>query len=546
MNVAKRLSEQALKNPNQLAIVSPSGSHRQKTNRSYVSISMSDLDRRSSAIAVGLQSMGIGPGKRIGLLVRFGEDFITLVFAMLKTGATMILIDPGMGRKNIIQCLAATNPDGFIAIPMAHAIVRMLSSRFPNAKLNVLSGRWLPGLPSVTLSQLEKSSPQDYRDPIHDWEAESAIIFTTGSTGPPKGVLYTHKTFHSQIDLIASRYEIASGGVDLSCFPLFGLFNAVMGTTTILPDMDPTRPADVDPPRLLDAIEQWQIGQSFGSPALWTRMGNYCQQTGRSMPTLKRVLSAGAPVPPRVLQSIRSVMHPDGKMYTPYGATEALPIASIESRDVLGETAAKTANGAGTCVGSRFPSMEWRVIRITDSPMQQIGETESLPKGEIGELVVSGPVVSTRYVTRVDQNAIHKLSDGERVWHRMGDVGYLDSQDRFWFCGRKSHRVTTAHGTLHTEQVEAIVNSHPTIYRSALVGTGQAPNQKPLVILEPWQKSATPKQLEKEIADKLKNYALTKNIANTVVYPKKLPTDIRHNSKIFREQLTRWANERHE
>jgi acyl-CoA synthetase (AMP-forming)/AMP-acid ligase II len=542
MNVAKRLSEQALKNPDQSAIVSPSGSHRQKTNRSYVSISMADLDRRSSAIAVGLQSMGIGPGKRIGLLVRFGEDFITLVFAMLKTGATMILIDPGMGRKNIIQCLAATNPDGF----MAHAIVRMLSSRFPNAKLNVLSGRWLPGLPSVTLSQLERSSPNDYRDPIHDWEAESAIIFTTGSTGPPKGVLYTHKTFHSQIDLIASRYEIASGGVDLSCFPLFGLFNAVMGTTTILPDMDPTRPADVDPPRLLDAIEQWQIGQSFGSPALWTRMGNYCQQTGRSMPTLKRVLSAGAPVPPRVLQSIRSVMHPDGKMYTPYGATEALPIASIESRDVLGETAAKTANGAGTCVGSRFPSMEWRVIRITDSPMQQIGETESLPKGEIGELVVSGPVVSTRYVTRVDQNAIHKLSDGDRVWHRMGDVGYLDSQDRFWFCGRKSHRVTTAHGTLHTEQVEAIVNSHPTIYRSALVGTGQAPNQKPLVILEPWQKSATPKQLEKEIADKLKSYALTKNIANTVVYPKKLPTDIRHNSKIFREQLTRWANDRHE
>jgi acyl-coenzyme A synthetase/AMP-(fatty) acid ligase len=190
--------------------------------------------------------------------------------------------------------------------------------------------------------------------------------------------------------------------------------------------------------------------------------------------------------------------------------------------------------------------MEWRVIRITDSPMQQIGETESLPKGEIGELVVSGPVVSTKYVTRVDQNAIHKLSDGDRVWHRMGDVGYLDSQDRFWFCGRKSHRVTTAHGTLHTEQVEAIVNSHPAIYRSALVGTGQAPNQKPLVILEPWQKSATPKQLEKEIADKLKSYALTKNIANTVVYPKKLPTDIRHNSKIFREQLTRWANDRHE
>lgn len=544
MNVAERLTLQALSNPAALAIASPTGSHRQGTQRSYHTLTMADLDRRSSSIAVGLQEMGIGPGKRIAMLVRFGEDFISLVFALLKTGATMILIDPGMGRRNLIRCLEATNPDGFVAIPAAYAVTRVLRNRFPKAKLNVVAGKWIPGSRTPTLSRIEKASPSHYRNPIEDASAESAIIFTTGSTGPPKGVLYTHQTFLSQIDLIAEKYGIPSGGTDLSCFPLFGLFNAVMGTTTILPDMDPTRPADVDPPRLLDAIEQWDINQSFGSPALWTRMGNYCRANDRSMKSLRRVLSAGAPVPPRVLQSIRDVIHPEGVMYTPYGATEALPIASIESREVLEETAALTSVGRGTCVGSRFPQIQWKVVRIQDGPMTRIEEAEELPRGEIGELVVTGPVISQQYVTRTEQNALHKLSDGERVWHRMGDVGYLDERDRFWFCGRKAHRVVTSTETLFTEPVEAIANTHPEIYRSALVGRGERPNQRPLLILEPWSKDCDESLVQRGVQDILRANPVTSAVDDVVIYPKKLPTDIRHNSKIFREQLTDWANRR--
>jgi acyl-CoA synthetase (AMP-forming)/AMP-acid ligase II len=546
MNIADRLTQQAAVRPDALAIASPVGSWKQRTNRRYSTLSLADLDRRSTSIAAGLQGMGIGPGKRIALLVRFGEDFITLVFALLKAGATMVLVDPGMGKKNLIRCLEATEPDGFIAIPMAHAIVRMLQSRFPKAKHNVLVGRWFPGLPSVTLSRLEGISPSAYRNPIEDVHAESAVIFTTGSTGPPKGVLYTHQTFHAQVDLVAERFGIVPGGRDLSCFPLFGLFNAVMGTATILPDMDPTRPADVDPPRLLDAIEQWNINQSFGSPALWTRMGNYCQASGRTMKPLQLVLSAGAPVPPRVLQSIRNGIDPNGRVFTPYGATEALPIASIESREVLDETAAKTAAGRGTCVGSRFPTIEWKVIRIRDDALHRIDETEELRRGEIGELMVSGPIVSQRYVTRMDQNPLHKVFDGERVWHRMGDVGYLDEQERFWFCGRKAHRVVTRDQVLFTEPIEAIANGHPEIYRSALVGVGPAPNQVPWVILEPWNRSSHPDCLVDEVTERLKGSEVSHSVEKVVVYPTKLPTDIRHNSKIFREQLAVWAQRRSE
>lgn len=546
MNVASRLKGQATANPNQIAIASTLDRYRAGRRRSYRTVSLRDLDARSSVIAAGLQSMGIGPGKRIALLVRFGEDFITLVFALLKAGATMVLVDPGMGRKNLIKCLEATQPDGFVAIPIAHAIVKTLSSRFPKAHLNVMVGPRLPFLPSMTLSKLEASREADYRDPISDWTAESAIIFTTGSTGPPKGVLYSHKTFLSQIELISTHYGIQPGGFDLSCFPLFGLFNAVMGTTTIMPDMDPTRPADVDPPRLLDAIDHWQINQSFGSPALWNRLGRYCEQTGRTVKSLTRVLSAGAPVPPNVMQRMRNAIHPDALFYTPYGATEALPIASIESRTVLGETAAVTRQGGGTCVGNRFPSIEWKVIKISDSPLSRLEETESVGTGEIGELVVTGPVISERYVTRAEQNALHKLDDRGRVWHRMGDVGYLDSQDRFWFCGRKSHRVQTKSGTLFTEPIEGIANTHPKIYRSALVGTGTAPLQNPLLILEPTVKesSARVQQLVQEVRSILASHSVSQSVENVVVYPTKLPTDIRHNSKIFREKLTDWANQK--
>ncbi|MEQ1824946.1 MAG: fatty acid CoA ligase family protein [Pirellula sp.] len=550
-NVGSRLSVQTAEAPDRIAIATPLGSHRQGTNRPYQTITMRELDVRSSAIAAGLQEMGVGPGKRIGLLVRFGEDFITLVFAVLKSGATLVLIDPGMGRRNLIQCLAESQPDGFIAIPVAHAILKCFGSKFPNAKLNVTVGKKWIGMPSPTLSQLENCSPSSLRLNLATPSDPAAIIFTTGSTGPPKGVLYTHRTFNSQIDQIADQYRIAPGGKDLSCFPLFGLFNAVMGTTTILPDMNPIRPADVEPGRLLDAVDQWQINQSFGSPALWTRVGGYCQENGRRVPSLRLVLSAGAPVPSRVLEQMRSAMHPEGCMYTPYGATEALPIASIESRTVLGETSLRTRQGYGTCVGNRFSGIQWCVIGISDTPIQNICDTKPLAHGMIGELMVSGKVVTREYVTRLDQNALHKVFDGERVWHRMGDVGYLDEQDRFWFCGRKSHRVITPDEVLHTETVEAIANTHPSVYRSALIGLGKRRSQTAMLIVEPWPVDVNhPKVTNQHIIDGvsklLRENPRSKSVERIAVYPKKLPTDIRHNSKIFREQLTVWANDRYD
>ncbi|MHB0959881.1 MAG: fatty acid CoA ligase family protein [Pirellulaceae bacterium] len=542
-NVAALLHETALRNPQGMAIAEPLRGERYG-HRIYRQITFRELDEDSARIADGLRSLGAQRGQRIALLVRPGIDFIALVFALFKAGLVIVLIDPGMGKKNLVRCLEESSPDGFVAVSLAHAVRTLLWRRFRQARLHVTVGRrWFWG--GVTLGQLRARTPSHV--PLAPVRAEdpAAIIFTTGSTGPPKGVLYTHENFVQQAREIQRFYQIEPGEIDLPGFPLFALFNCAMGVSTIIPDMDPTRPAQVDPRKIVEAIEDWEVTQAFGSPALWNVVGQYCVDRHVRLLTLKRVLSAGAPVPAHVISRMKQSIHPQGDIHTPYGATEALPVASISGREVLEETAPLSAGGAGTCVGHRFPGIEWRVIRITDAAIHDIGAVEVLPAGEIGELLVRGAVVTSQYVTRVEANALHKIPDGKGFWHRMGDVGYLDVHDRFWFCGRKSQRVRTRHGTMFTIPCEAIINGHAAVYRSALVGVGPPGSQVPVMVVETWpnqrpRTAAARQELVRQLQELAARNALTRHVEQILIHPS-LPVDIRHNAKIFREKLAVWA-----
>lgn len=553
VNVAARLAAMAAERPEAVAIAEPLGYDR-RPRRIYRQVSFRELDQDSDRIARGLGELGVTPGTRLALLVRPGIDFISLVFGLYKAGAVAILIDPGMGRDNLVDCLSAAEPEGFVAIPLAQAIRTVLRRRFPKAKYNVTVGRrWFWGGP--TLDQL-RGGPWTAPEMVETGADDpAAIIFTTGSTGPPKGVLYRHGNFDAQVEQIRDRYQIRPGEVDLPGFPLFGLFNCAMGVTTVIPDMDPTRPAEVDPKKILEAVRDWNVTQAFGSPALWNRVGRYCRERSLDMPTLRRILSAGAPVPVDVLQRMRKSMHPMGEMHTPYGATESLPVASISATEVLEETAAKTRQGAGVCVGGKFSGIEWKVVRIVDAPIPSIDDVEELPEGEIGELIVSGPVVTREYVTRTETNPLAKIIDPQssapspqpQTWHRMGDSGYLDSQGRFWFCGRVAHRVTTADGPMYPVRCEAITNCHEDVYRSALVGVGEAGRQRPVMIVEPMPGrapggEASRKKFLGEIRKLAAANPLTEKTDDFLVHPA-FPVDIRHNAKIFREKLAVWAKE---
>ncbi|TWT55274.1 Long-chain-fatty-acid--CoA ligase [Thalassoglobus neptunius] len=544
-NIAARLTERAKLFPDQLAVAEPVRVHE---NGEIIDrrVTLAELDERSDRIAAGLIERGFQPGMKLVLFVPFGIDFITLTFALFKAGAVIVLIDPGMGRTNIFRCLEEVQPDGFVAVPIVH-LVRMLNlRRFQNAKFNILSRLWLPGMKG-TLKSLSRTSREGFTPHQSAPTDLAAVIFTSGSTGPPKGVAYEHGMFDAQVKLIQEFYQIQPQEVDLPGFPLFGLFNAAMGVTTIIPDMDPTKPATVDPTKIVAAIRQYGVTQAFGSPAFWNRVARFCVEHEETFPSLNRALSAGGPVPLHVLERMRKVLtKADADLHTPYGATESLPVASIGARTVLETTAEATRKGAGTCVGTTFPSVDVRIIKIHDGPLESIDAATILPENEIGEIIVRSPSVTREYFQRPDATRLAKIADGDRFWHRIGDVGYLDSEQRLWFCGRKAHIVVHQGQRMFSVCCEAIFNQHSGVYRSALVGLGNAPNQKPVLVVEPEagqfpESGEEQERMRRELLELGAASSLTQEIKD-ILFHRSLPVDTRHNVKIQREALAQWAS----
>lgn len=546
VNIANRLREMAVRFPQQDAVIEPikTNSH---GNVEYRKLTFAELDALTDQIAAGFLRQGFQPGMKLVLFVPFSIDFIALTFALFKAGAVIVLIDPGMGKTNIFRCLEEVDPDGFVAVPMVHAARLMYRRKFPRARFNVSSKFWMPGT-VATLKTLKRTPADTFQTAATKRDDLAAVIFTSGSTGPPKGVAYEHGMFDAQVEMIQNYYGIQSGEVDLPGFPMFGLFNAAMGVTTVIPDMDPTRPADVDPQKILTAINDQQVTQAFGSPAFWNRVGRYCDQHQIKLPTLNRALSAGGPVPVHVLRRVQNALtKPNAEMSTPYGATESLPVASISGTVVLNRTAAATRIGKGTCVGRRFPGVDVKIISISDKEIQSIEDIEELPTGEIGEIIVRSPSVTREYFQRPEATRMAKIPDGDRFWHRIGDVGYFDDEGLLWFCGRKAHIVEVDGKRHFSVCCEAIFNEHEKIYRSAIVGLGDKPNQKAVLIAEPEvgefpEDEAAQQRLVEELKELGQANPLTQKITTVLLHPA-LPVDTRHNVKINREALAIWASD---
>lgn len=427
----------------------------------------------------------------------------------------------------------------------------------------------------------------------------AAVLFTSGSTGAPKGVCYEHGMFDAQVRLVRDTYGIAPGEVDLPMLPIFALFNPALGMTAVVPELDPRRPATVDPEKIVRAIRQEQVTNSFGSPTLWRKIAKYCLANNITLPSLRRVLMAGAPVPPALFADLQKIL-PNGTAHSPYGATEALPLASISAPEVTGVgkfqvasnkvqesdttslalgTSVATATGAGTCVGRPVKDIAIKIIAITDSSIATLADAKELPVGVIGEIIVCGPVVTKTYDQFPEATAAAKITAAKdqgpsnkyqttgsaqaldtchlppptsvpsgAVWHRLGDLGYLDAQGRLWFCGRKAERVETHDGPLYTEQVEPIFNAHPKVARSALIGTGHD-GHRPAIVIEPVSREvvATPslrRKLVRELRVLSAAYPHTDRIRLTYLHPH-FPVDVRHNAKIHRLALAAWAVGKH-
>jgi acyl-CoA synthetase (AMP-forming)/AMP-acid ligase II len=512
-------------------------------------LSFAELNGRSDALAWFLQKHGVEAGRRVMLMVRPSADFICLSFALFKLGAPVILIDPGMGYKNLRRCIAGVRPQVLIGIPAAHLFRLAFPAPFRTVRRSFCCGSfWGLSLGLFGPDPCRQAGVVSPPFPAYPARADepAAIIFTTGSTGPPKGVRYEHGVFHAQMRLIRDYYQIGPGQVDQPGFPLFALFATALGAKAVIPDMDPTRPAKVDPRNFVDSLQSQQVTYSFGSPAIWNVVSRYCREQGIVLAHLQQVLMAGAPISGDLVARMRAILPPGARIHTPYGATESLPVASIEGQEIIEQTWPLSRQGKGICVGRALPGMEIRVIGCADVAIPLWDEALCLPVGSIGEIVVRGDVVTRAYENNEPENRLAKIKDGSTFWHRMGDLGYLDEQGRLWFCGRRAHRVETEGGVLYSICCEAIVNEHPDVARSALVGIADPKHgqwRRPVMIIEPVKgKEIVQDTLLAETRALAAANPLTSSIRLFLIHPD-FPVDIRHNAKIFREQLSDWAQQ---
>ncbi|MFM7149100.1 MAG: fatty acid CoA ligase family protein [Gemmataceae bacterium] len=553
-NIARTLVDRAQEHPDAPALIQLQLNSRQGKYEG-IRFSFRDLNDETDRLARGLMAMGIRRGMRTVVMVPPRFEFYTLAFALFKIGAVVVLIDPGMGIWNLGKCLAEAEPEAFLGIPKSH--LARIALRWGTKTIRyraTVGGRSL--FRGWDMQKLRQEGGQGSPVLTDTGEDEmAAILFTSGSTGVAKGVVYSHGIFLSQVDLLRDLYKISPGEMDLPTFPLFGLFGPALGMTAILPVMDATRPGWVDPRAIIDPLKEYQITNLFGSPALLRRVSSSSLAQANSFRTLKRVISAGAPVSARVIRQVSSLLPKGVQVHTPYGATEALPVSSIGSDEILEETGRKTEQGEGICVGKPAPGIRVRIIRITDDPISTWSEGLEPPLGEIGEISVCGPVVTRSYYRRPESTSLHKIQDRTdgTLWHRMGDVGYLDEKGRIWFCGRKSQRVVTARRTYFTIPCEGVFNAHPLVFRTALVGVYRKGEMAPELCIEinpelrrdqrPDLTSSRKLNFIRDLFSLGQRFDHTRDICRFHIHPC-FPVDIRHNAKIFREKLAKWASTR--
>ncbi|GAB1640729.1 fatty acid CoA ligase family protein [Krasilnikovia sp. MM14-A1259] len=496
-------------------------------------ITFRELDERSDAYAAGLHALGIRKGTKTVLMLRPGLELYPVLFALLKLGAVPVVVDPGMGVRRMLHCYRSAGAEAFIGIGVAH-VVRVLNRRaFAGVRILVTAGRrW--GWGGATLrTLLARTHPAPAGRPGPD--DLLTIGFTTGSTGPAKGVESTHGGLEAMVAQVIALHGQTPDDVALVTSPLFGVLHLLIGSTCVLAPVDPTRVGAADPAAIADTIERYGVTAMFASPALLDPFGRYLRDTGRALPTLRTLVSGGAPVSDEVVQTLH---RPGLQFHTTYGATEALPIASIESREILRDTHDGSRAGAGTCVGRPVDGMDVRIVRVTDEPLPvwrddlRVAPGEVGEVGEVGEITIAGPTVSPRYHRLPRADAAAKIADGDRRWHRTGDLGWIDDAGRIWFCGRKSQRV----GDLHTVQCEGVLDSHPQVYRTALVDAGG----RPVVCVEPRPGVTDHDRLRHELHELAASQPVTKPLDEFLFHPS-FPVDIRHNAKINREYLSAWA-----
>lgn len=556
-NLADIVLRVAREDPDRIAVIDLDGWEGYGTRR-YQRHTYAELSADVESVAVGLREMGIAELTRIVCMSPPSYETCVMGVALTRVGAFSIWIDPAVGYRNVAERLSRVQPEAFLGNALAH-LGRITFGWGPRdlRKLVLTESPLLPGGRIITgfppfpgarsIRSLRKHAPADPQPPRVGPDDPCAVLYTTGSTGPAKPSLYLHRNF-CQLFRNAHHswrwdpdHEVP---VDMAVFPAFLFIPISAGGTMVVPPIDFARqgPAQVDSAALIQVINDCKVGSFFAAPILIENLASEALARNLTMPSLKRVIGAGAPISGPVEKMMNAVMAPDGEVAANYGATEAMPSTEIGSREHLDGVWNLTEQGAGVCVGYALPGVELKIIDIVDGPIDSIAETSELPTGQVGEILVRGRHVSPEYYLDPESTHKNKVPDSQGDWHRFGDVGYLDAQDKLWVCGRVSQRVKAATGNLFPLQVEPLFDAHPKVRRSGLVGVPTPAGDLPVLCVE-----VEPDVGKNELAglhQELLERAAASEMANkihAILFNRRLPVDPRHNSKIERPKLATWA-----
>jgi olefin beta-lactone synthetase len=526
-NFAATLSTQARARPGATAVIEPGP--RRAGRASWRSITFAEMESLADRYATGLARRGVRRGDRALYLLQPSIDGYAVFYALLRLGAIPVFIDPRMGLGRLLACVETTRPRVALAVPLFRGVGLFARRSFAATEM------WFTSRSLRRCVAKQRGAPSEPAAP----EDVCHLPFTSGSTGPAKAVHYTHGMVRAQVGLVREVCCWREGMKVVMCFAPFVPYALADGLTVILPDMDFSRPAASRPERIVEAVNAHRSECAFASPIVWMKLARYCERACIQLPTLQRAVSAGAPVQMDLHRRLRPFLHVEGRLYTPYGSTEAMPVTTTDTL-ALADTWQQTSGGYGTCIGKPLPGIEVRVIRVTDEPIPRWSDELCVPSGVVGELVVGGAVVSPVYPDRADETARAKIRREGDILHRTGDLGRIDADGRVWFCGRKSQRIETRAGMLAPVAIENIFNEHPSVFRTAVVGVGPRGAQEPVACVELERGERFSPALEAELVA-LADATSFKGTVTRFLPHRGFPVDPRHNSKIKREELAAWA-----
>lgn len=510
-------------------------------------LSWARLSRDVDDLAAGLHKFGVSSGHRVSLLVPPGIGLTTLIYACLRLGAIIVVADAGLGTAGMSRAIKGAGPDYLIGIERALAGARLYN--WPGVR--IAAEDFTPSMASAkkvlfdvaaTVPQLMANgrverlagTPAVFSATAPD--ADAAVLFTSGSTGPAKGVVYTNRRLAAMRDTLKETYKLEAGTALVAGFAPFALLGPALGATTVTPDMDVTAPRTLTAKALAEAAAAIDATVVFASPAA---LVNVVATAAELTPALQKaladvelVLSAGAPLALPLLERVHELAR-NAALHTPYGMTEALPVTDI---DLPGIRAAGVGNGV--CVGIPVSGATVAIAPVAaDGAVLTVSTTDA---GVTGEILVRAPHVKARY-DRLWITEQHSISIPG--WHRTGDVGHLDAEGRLWVEGRMAHILTMADGVKTPVAAEQAVELVSSVARAAIVGIGPSGTQAAVAIVEtvPSVKRSglAPAALASEVREAARSVGLA---LSAVLVIDAMPTDVRHNSKIDRAKLARWAS----